>query len=79
MRAQQAGLSASLVQACSLGRYRPRFKSGQPHHSLMLLQNGTLGVLGALLKCRVHFLSVEKDTGSNSTSLRGSNIRVLIS
>ena len=27
------GLSASLVQACSLGRYRPRFKSGQPHQS----------------------------------------------
>jgi hypothetical protein len=26
------GLSASLVQACRLGLYRPRFKSGQPHH-----------------------------------------------
>jgi hypothetical protein len=27
------GLSASLVQACRLGLYRPRFKSGQPHHN----------------------------------------------
>ena len=26
-----AGLSASMVQACRLGLYRPRFKSGQPH------------------------------------------------
>jgi hypothetical protein len=28
------GLSASLVQACSLGRYRREFKSLQPHHSI---------------------------------------------
>ena len=29
---RRMGPSASLVQACSLGRYRPRFKSGRPHY-----------------------------------------------
>ena len=31
------GLSASLVQACSLGRYRREFKSLQPHHLLFFV------------------------------------------